>query len=154
MQQVRCYVSTIGGRKKLFESQKECEQYELSMQEYIIIDFVLKHIKLYKDTTSMTIDSQTMEITHSTESGDNGWSGRPPIRNVYKYTVKVFIDRYKSEIKDLLSRKQDDENLHKALCCYCGTLEKKIEVLSLIDILKAKIEMLDKCIKYFDRKLN
>jgi len=153
MQQVRCYVSTIGGRKKLFESQKECEQYELSMQEYIIIDFVLKHIKLYKEITSMTINSQTMEITQSTESSDNGWSGRPPIRNTYKYTIEKFIKEYKSQIKDLLSKKKDDEILHKALYSYCGTLEKQIEVLHLIDMLESKIVMLNKCIKYFDGKL-
>lgn len=63
MKEITAYKSIIGGEEKLFTSKKECDAYEKSMEEFVLLEYLIEHLETDKNET-LSINKK-LEITVS-----------------------------------------------------------------------------------------
>ena len=142
MQVKQVFTSNIGGVEKMFYSKQKCEEYEKSLEDYSIIEFLAKEI-----VPNSRVELETMLIIYSITHGDNGWSGQPDITDIYKETVETFVDRYSGKINTLLRHIKDDMDFKNALLKY-KTITEDYELDELYEKIYNRLTKLKKLVTY------
>ena len=137
------FISTVGEEEKHFFSKKECEDYELSLKDFLILKFIVSRVTPDENKyVNMGVVSKIERISSSTSfrvkkdlkiiqnhtTYDN-WDGRPPINSINNFTVDQYLTRYSRQVlnfKDSLIDFKNDLIKLKAIKYESERLDKVI----------------------------
>ena len=156
------FISTVGGEEKHFFSKKECEDYELSLKDFLILKFIVSRmtpnenkyvnmgvvskIERISSSTSFRVTKDLKIIQYHT-TYDN-WDGRPPINSINNLTVDQYLTHYSRSVlnfKDSLIDCKDDLIKLKSIKYESEKLDK------VINCLKKEIKDIEEAVTFLNR---